>query len=275
MGNTIIKFIGTSFNVLSYVMPKYTSIKALDLFATPRRGHIKPKQLLFLDTAERLNLKYKDTTIATYHWKGNGTTILLVHGWESNTQRWEKLIHHLQKLDYNIVSLDAPAHGASSGKQFNAVLYSECINVVVNHFNPEIIIGHSVGGMATGFFQYNYQNKNIKKLVFLGAPAKFADVFKRYVDMMSFNKRIEDGLNNLIVERFNKEPSHFSLANFAKTITTKTLVVHDTEDKIIPYNDAKLITEHHNNAEFVTTTGYGHGLRNDVVYKHILDFISS
>jgi len=275
MGNTIIKLIGTSFNALSYVIPKYTSIKALDLFATPRKGRIKPEQRPFLNTAEQLNLKYDNTTIATYHWQGKETTILLVHGWESNTQRWEKLIKHLQVLEYNIVSLDAPAHGASSGKQFNAVLYSECINVVVNHFTPEIIIGHSVGGMATGFFQYNYQNKQVKKLVFLGAPAKFADVFKRYVDMMSFNKRIENGLNNLIFERFNKEPSHFSLANFAKTITTKTLVVHDTEDKIIPYNDAELIVEHHTNAEFITTTGYGHGLRNEVVYKHILDFINS
>ncbi len=275
MSNAIIKIIGSSFNALSYVAPRYTSGKALNLFATPRKGRIKPKQVAFLNSAKQQNLKYENTTIATYHWEGSGGTVLLVHGWESNTHRWEGLIEKLKGSDYNIVSLDAPAHGATSGTQFNAVLYSECINVVVNHFNPEMIIGHSVGGMATGFFQYKYQNKLVQKLILLGAPALFTDVFKRYIDMMGYNKRIEKGLNKLIEKNFHKQASYFSLSDFAKTIDTKTLVVHDTEDKIIPYNDAELIAKNHNNAEFVTTSGFGHGLRSDVVYKHILDFISS
>lgn len=273
MANAIIKIIGNTFNVLSYISPRYASAKALNLFATPRKGHTKPEQLTFLNSAEKQTLTYDTTQIVTYNWKGDGPTILLVHGWESNTHRWEALIKPLKDLNYNIVSLDAPAHGATNGKQFNAVLYSECINVVANHFNPEIIIGHSVGAMSTAFYQHKYQNNTVTKLVLLGAPARFIDVFKRYVEMMGYNKRIENGLNNLIIERFNKNPSYFSIPDFAKTITTKTLIIHDTEDKIIPYNDAELIVANHANAEFITTTGFGHGLRKPEVYNHVLDFI--
>ena len=273
MSNTIIKIIGNSLNALSYVAPRYANTKALDLFSTPRKGRITPKQELFLNTANKQSFTYNEYSVMSYHWQGSGPTILLAHGWESNAQRWEELITLLKPLNYNIIAVDAPAHGASSGKQFNAVLYSECINVVVNNFNPDVIVGHSVGGMSTAFYQYKYQNEAIKKLVLLGAPAHFVGVFKRYVDMMGYNKRIENGLNHLIVERFNKQPSYFSIADFAKTITTKTLIIHDTEDKIIPYNDAELIVANHNNAAFVSTSGFGHGLRKPPVYKHILDFL--
>ncbi|WP_452222849.1 alpha/beta fold hydrolase [Lacinutrix chionoecetis] len=275
MANTIVKIIGGLVNTMSYISPRYASRKALDLFATPRKGRILENQKTFLDSAETHHLKYKDLQISTYQWKGKGKTILLAHGWESNTHRWEALILQLKTLDYNIVSIDAPAHGGSSGKQFNAVLYSECIHVAAKHFKPQIIIGHSVGGMSTGFYQHTYQNKNLEKLILLGAPSEFTGVFKRYVDMMGYNKRVENGLNNLVVERFNKAPSHFSLANFAKTINTKTLIIHDIEDKIIPFNDAEMIAKNHKNVEFISTKGYGHGLRNNVVNKHVIDFIQT
>ena len=275
MANAIIKIIGNSLNALSYISPKYASDKALDLFATPRKGRVLEKQKAFLDSAETHQLQYEDFNILTYNWKGTGKTILLAHGWESNTHRWEVLINQLTALNYNIIALDAPAHGASSGKQFNAVIYSECIHLTAEHYKADIIIGHSVGGMATGFYQNKYQNKNLEKLILLGAPSEFTGVFKRYVDMMGYNKRIENGLNNLVLKRFNNLPSYFSLANFAKNIDTKTLIIHDVEDKIIPYNDAQMIAENHKNASFITTTGYGHGLRNEIVNNHILEYIAS
>jgi pimeloyl-ACP methyl ester carboxylesterase len=275
MSNTIIKIIGNSLNAISYISPKYASDKALNLFSTPRKGRVLEKQKAFLDSAQTHQLKHENLNILTYNWKGIGKTILLAHGWESNTHRWEVLINQLKALNYNIIALDAPAHGASSGKQFNAVMYSECIHLVAEHYKADIIIGHSVGGMATGFYQNKYQNKNLEKLILLGAPSEFTGVFKRYVDMMGYNKRIENGLNNLVLKRFNNLPSYFSLATFAKNIDTKTLIIHDVEDKIIPYNDAEMIAENHKNATFITTKGYGHGLRNEIVNNHILEYIAS
>ena len=52
----------------------------------------------------------------------------------------------------NIVALDAPAHGTSGSKIFNAVLYSKFIEVVCKEFKPSILMGHSVGGMAISYF---------------------------------------------------------------------------------------------------------------------------
>jgi len=269
------KIIGSSINTVSYIAPKYAINKAFNLFATPRKGQIDAIQSKFLNTATLQTLNYQNLPIQTYNWKGNKDTILFAHGWESNSFRWKKLIKTLQKLDYNIIALDAPAHGQSGGTEFNAVLYSEFINVVANHYKPKTIVGHSVGGMASVFFQHNYQNQDLNKLVLLGAPSEFTNVFKNYVNMLGFNKRIENGLNQIVVDRFNKKTSYFSSARFASKIDVEGLIIHDKKDLVINYSEAELIASHYKNSTLITTEGFGHGLRDNSVNQAIIDFINN
>ena len=269
------KIIGNGLNAVSFVAPKYASIKALNLFATPRKGRLDDKQAKFLNTANQQTLKFEDLSIQTYNWKGSKNTILFAHGWESNSFRWRKIIKALHKLDYNVVALDGPAHGKSGGTKFNAILYSEFINVVANHYQPNTIIGHSVGGMASVFFQHNYQNQDLEKLVLLGAPSEFTNVFKDYVNMLGYNKRIENGLNQLVVDRYNNKPSYFSSAKFAAKIDVEGLIIHDKKDKIIKYSEAELISSNLKNSTLISTEGFGHSLRDDSVNKAIIDFINN
>jgi pimeloyl-ACP methyl ester carboxylesterase len=273
--SAIIKFIGASLNGISYISPSYASKKALNLFSTPRKGQITEDQLPLLQTAFKNEITRDQISVVTYRWIGKGPTVLLAHGWESNAARWEFLIKALKKQDYNVVALDAPAHGNSNGKQFNAILYSEYINIVVQKFEPQIIIGHSVGGMASVFFQHKYQFKGLQKIVLLGAPSHFVGVFKRYTEMLGYNDKIVKGLDALVVKLFNKPPSHFSAAKFSEEIKIKGLIIHDKKDEIIPFEDALLFKEHYKNAELYATTGYGHTLKSPEITKKVLEFISS
>jgi len=172
--NILSKTIGFLINVLSLVSSKLAGNLALTLFSTPLKGKIKEEEFDFLNTAFKEELKYQDFPIMTYRWLGKGKTVLLVHGWESNAARWKPLIENLKLQGFNIIALDAPAHGKSGSKRFNAILYAEFINIVSKKFNPHIIIGHSVGGMATVFYQHKYQNSEVEKLVLLGAPSNFS-----------------------------------------------------------------------------------------------------
>ncbi|MCB4798648.1 alpha/beta fold hydrolase [Neotamlana laminarinivorans] len=272
---TLPKIIGTSLNTLSHIAPKYASTKAFDIFVTPRAGRLLDKHHDFLNTAIQEKLKYNDLDIHTYNWPGEGKTILLAHGWESNSYRWKVLKNKLQEYNYNIVALDAPAHGKSGGTKFNAILYSEFINVAVNHFKPSIIIGHSVGGMASIFFQHKYQYKNLEKLVLLGAPSEFTKIFKGYVKMLNFNSKIEDGLNQLVEDNFDNKGTYFSSANFTKKIEAEGLIIHDKHDKIVGYDEAKLIARHYKNSTLKTTEGFGHGLKDDSIDDAIINFINN
>lgn len=275
MRNLIIKIIGSAFNVLSCIAPKYAANKALNLFATPRKGHFLDNQKKVVAKAKVNTLSYNNLNINTYQWQGKGKTILLIHGWESNTSRWQYILKDLIAQQYNVIALDAPAHGQSGGKQFNAILYSEFINVVANTYKPEVLIGHSVGGMASVFYMHNYKPNFINKLVLLGAPAHFTGVFNRYKQMMGFNKRVAKGLDAIVLERFHNPVSYFSASEFTKTITAKGLIIHDENDIVIPYSDALLFQKNYKNAKLITTKGFGHGLKDKSLTPKIITFINN
>ena len=275
MSSFVIKSIGNALNATSLFSSKYASKKALNLFASPRKGRYTDEQLASVQSALYEEITYNKGTIATYRWAGKNKTILLAHGWESNASRWNYLVSALKSQDYNIIVLDAPAHGQSSGHQFNAVLYSECIAEVAKKFQPEVIIGHSVGGMATVFCMHNHDMPFVKKIISLGAPAHFTGVFSRYKIMMGFNSRISNGLDRLVLEHFGKPVDYFSAATFSESIKAKGLIIHDKKDRIIPYEDAQLFANRYKNSELITTNGFGHSLANDTLTPKIIEFINS
>ncbi|TBM98854.1 alpha/beta hydrolase [Hyunsoonleella flava] len=273
MEKFVINLIGTYLNVLSHISGDYAAKKALHIFSKPRKGSLKAQQIAFLNSARKENLIYENFKIATYHWKGDKSTILLVHGWESNSARWKNKIHHFIAEGFNIVALDAPAHGASGSKLFNALLYSEFINVVAQKYNPEVIIGHSVGGMAAVFFQQKYQLSSLNKLVLLGAPSEFETILKNYIQLLGYNRKIEKHLHRIILRKFGAKPSEFSTSKFSKNIETEGLIIHDIKDMIIPYSDAKLINQSLKNSNLISTQGLGHSLNSTSVTKDIIKFL--
>lgn len=273
--NFISKTIGLFINLISFFSPKLAGKLALSLFSTPLRGKVKEKDFDFLDTAFKEELQYQDFNIMTYRWLGKNKTILLAHGWESNAARWRPLVENLKKQNYNVIALDAPAHGRSGSKRFNAILYSEFIHIVSEKFNPDIIIGHSVGGMATVFYQHKYQNTALEKLVLLGAPSNFTGVFNRYIQMMNYNKKVDKQMGEIVLEKYGHLPDYFSAADFTKKIATSALIIHDERDRIIPYQDAKHFVEHYTNAELITTQGFGHSLNNETITEYINNYITN
>lgn len=269
------KLTGLLINIISLFSSRIAGRIALFLFTKPFKGKPNEKQSDFLDTAFREELKLDNTPIMTYRWLGKKQTILLAHGWESNSARWQDLITNLKKRDYGVVALDAPAHGRSGSNRFNAIIYSEFIKVASERFEPNIIIGHSVGGMASAYFQFKYQKEYIKKIILLGAPSEFKDVLERYSNMLGYNKRVRKQINQIIQERFGNAPEEYSTAKCFEQIIAKGLIIHDKEDDIIPYNDAIQIQAKYKNSVLITTEGFGHSLINDEVSNYIYEFLDN
>ncbi|TYB79426.1 alpha/beta fold hydrolase [Bizionia myxarmorum] len=267
------KSVGFVINFIGIFSKRTAGQMAMYLFTTPRAGQINEKQSDFLDTSFREEIKVNNFPVMTYRWLGKGKTIVLVHGWESNSARWQYLIEPLNKLQYNIIALDAPAHGRSGSKRFNAVLYGEFIKVVTKKFKADYIIGHSVGGMASVFSQTNTDYNAITKLILLGTPSEFTDVLSRYYSMMGFTNRTVKGTNQFITDKLNAEPESFSTAKHLEALNLEGLIIHDEKDSIIPYEDALLIKNSLKNSQLVTTTGFGHSLIDDSISNHIYEFL--
>jgi pimeloyl-ACP methyl ester carboxylesterase len=259
---------------LGFLFPKKAARFAYQIFSQPRIGKLTRENIpAILEFSRQEIVDYKHHKIQTYTWQGNKNVILLVHGWESNATRWKKLLPYLIKTGSTIVALDAPAHGLTSGKEFNAILYSEFIKVIVDKVQPYGIIGHSVGGMSSYFYQYKHQNPNVKKLVLLGAPSDLRVIFSNYVALLSLNSRMSNALENYFEQKFQLKLNDFSGQKFCPEIKTKGFVIHDIKDKIVDFSEGEKIRKAYKNALFIRTKGYGHSLHKDDLYEEISEFL--
>lgn len=267
------KIIGIQLSSLYLINPKKATKKAYYLFCSPRRGRIKPEQKDFLNTAKKEILTIQQTPIQTYHWEGSGNTVLLIHGWESNTHRWKELIAELQEKNFNIIAFDAPAHGNSGGKIINIPIYANIADVLVKKFTPDYLVGHSMGGMTSVYYQHFFTESTIKKTVLLGAPSELDRIMYGYQKILNLNNKFMADLEQIFVRKFNFHFKEFSVANFAKTIQNPTLIIHDQYDKIVPLTEAEKIKQNLKDVELLITEGAGHSLNNQMINQKITHFL--
>lgn len=278
----LVKSVGRYINFLSYVAPKKASKLAYQLFSNPRLGRLTADTLpKILQEAKQETLFENEHQFQTYTWKRSETepienksneTLLLLHGWESNASRWEKLLPHLLKSGYTIIAIDAPAHGLSSGKEFNVPLYATFIHNIIQKYQPKHIIGHSIGGIAAAYYQHHYTH-DLEKMILLGAPSDFKIILKNYVKLLSLNDKIEQSLIDYTNERFHINIDDFSGQLFLKNSHLQGIIAHDTTDTVVLYSEAKKLAASWKNAQLITTTGFGHSLHDEVLYQKIAAFL--
>lgn len=268
------KFIGLNINLLSFIAARKAIKIAHSYFSEPRKGKFTIDKLpKTLKEAQLITIHHNDDLIQIYVWGGNKNNIFLIHGWESNSSRWKKMLAYLKKSGSTIIAIDGPAQGLSNGKEFTILKYAEFINVVAQKFNPSYIIGHSMGGKACVYYQYRYQNPNVQKIVILGAPSDFNVILKNFSSLLSLNNKVTKALKNKYTQFLNLNLDLFASKEFVSKIDTKGLLVHDIEDTVVLFDEAKKIAESWKDVQFIETKGLGHKLHDDNLYKKIYEFL--
>jgi len=267
------KMIGLKLNSLYLIKPQKAIQKAYELFSSPRKGSIKPEQHDFLNAAKSTQILVKDLKLQTYHWKGDGDTLILVHGWDSNTHRWKALIEDLQAEDYNIIAFDAPAHGNSEGQRLSVPLYSECLNHLIELYQPKFLVGHSMGGMTLVYNQYLNHSNFVDKMVLLGSPSEMKHIMADYKRILNLNTKFMADLDAFFKTKFGYYFNEFSIAEFAKAVKQNVLVIHDRYDKIAPISAANSIAQSLEHVELFITEGAGHSLYKTEIRQKIISYL--
>jgi predicted alpha/beta hydrolase family esterase len=268
------KSVGLYLNFLSYAYPEKASHLAYRFFSEPRTGRLSKEKLpAILKEAQAETLAAGDLTFQTYLWKGSDDVILLVHGWESNASRWENLLPHLRGSGKTVVAIDAPAHGLSSGRELNLIMYADAIDAAVKKYNPSALVGHSIGGAACIYYQHTYQNPDIRKLVILGAPSDMKVIMRNYVTLLSLNAKMTTLLEQYFLDRFRVKVEDFSARIFGSSVKTRGIIAHDVSDDVVSFEEAKKIASSWKNATFIETSGLGHSMHDDVLYRKVRDFL--
>ena len=268
------KSIGFYINLMSFVFPEKAAQLAHGYFSEPRKGKLtKDKLPKTLQGAQLKTIQYNEDTIQTYIWKGNETVILLIHGWESNSSRWKKMLPYLKKSGSTIIAIDGPAPGLSSGKEFTVTKYAEFMDVVVKKYQPHHIIGHSLGGKASLYYQYKYQNPGIQKMVILGAPSDFNIIFNNFIKLLGLNNKVEKALEKKYTALLNHDLDLFSAREFASKIEVKGFLAHDIDDIVVLFKEGKKIAGSWKNVQFMETKGLGHKLHDEDLYQKVCAFL--
>lgn len=266
---------GQYFNLYALFAPQKTADKAFNLFCTVRKGRVLPQQAAYLDQAKNEIELTAGHKLQSYHWPGKKETVLLVHGWESNTFRWRNLINKLKDADFNIIAFDAPSHGYSTGKILYVPLYEEALQHMIKKYDPKYLIGHSVGGMTLMYNEYKNPNPKVEKIVTIGAPSEFHEIMEHYQYLLKFNNRVMKALDNYIFKRFGFNIHDFSTSKYAKSNTKKGLLFHDKLDAIAPYHASKMVNANWEDSTLVSTEGLGHSMHQEDVNNQIISFLEA
>ena len=267
------KLVGMGLNTVGLLSPDKAASKALEIFCTPRKGSIQSYQKKFLKKFKHIPLDFDGVEVMTYDNGKTGKKVLLCHGWESNSFRWRKLYRALKDTDLNIIMMDAPAHGATGGNTFQALLYGEMINIVAQHYQPETVLGHSVGGYSTIYYTSQYQPAFLKNLIIMASPDRLVDITNRYFKMIGLGNRVGKKYFDLIEERFGQDITFYNASDFAKDIQVKGLIIHDREDDVNLYYEAEAIHANWKDSTLNSTSGLGHSLQSEEVYQMITSAI--
>lgn len=269
------KLAGVQLNSLYLINKKRAVQKTFSLFCSPKKGQVEQDQKFFLELSKVEKILVENLNIQVYRWKGNQKTVLLVHGWESNTYRWHALVEKLKKENYNIIAFDGPAHGNSDGNYIHVPLYSQCIEKIVEKYQPDYIVGHSIGAMTAVFHQYKYPSKKIEKLVLLGALSELPGVMQNFKKVLGLKPQLLNDLEQYFKETLGFTFKEFSIAKFAKEVQQEGLIIHDKHDKIVPFLEAEYIHKNWKNSILLATEGAGHSLNNTKIHKEILHYLDS
>lgn len=267
--------IGKKLQIQSVFNSEKAVSTAFNLFCTPRKGKLQPHEKDFLASADSVKIETNGHTIKMYHWEGAGKTVVLLHGWESNSFRWRFLVPLLQEQGYNILAVDAPAQGASSGKYLNVPLYTDCLKDIAAIYKPEVILGHSLGGMTAIYFQYLTQSSSVKKIITLGPPSELHLFMKGFQNTLGLSDGFMRKMNNYLQKRFGFYAEDFSIAKFAKEIQVEGLLVLEKYDDLAPYPISAKIARNWKQCELFTVENVGHSLQSPEINKKIIASLAS
>ena len=243
-------------------------------FSTPFKGRLKVHQLPIILTKAKIDKHQIDhLKYASYCWQKGNKSVLLIHGWESNSSRWEALILKFISVGYTVHAIDAPAHGLSAGKRFNVFDHSKCIADYQLKNQIPFVIGHSIGGTSVMYHLTHTEQKFIKKVVILGAPSEFKGLIENYANTLKLNHRIYMRLIDFLNQKYKYPVLDFSIAEFCKTLDIEGKIFHDESDDVIAINEGQLINKKWKNSNFEMTQGLGHSMQDNELNDKIIFFM--
>jgi pimeloyl-ACP methyl ester carboxylesterase len=277
-----ISYYKTKFKAIGALSPKKAAESALTLFCTPYNRNKKYKRPPVFHKAQPLRFSFDGLELKGFrfaHATTNGKRILICHGFDSCSYKFEKYVTGLQKEGFEVLAFDAPAHGLSPGKTINALIYSRAILGFIEQFGAvDGIMAHSLGGLAVALAIEQLTEKHPQKIVLIAPATETQSSINQFLHFIPLVDKTKEEFIQLIQQLAQKPISWFSVTRAVQNIPSNILWIHDKDDKICPYTDtipAQQLQLPH--VQFMITETLGHNkiYREQKVSKEIINFFAT
>jgi pimeloyl-ACP methyl ester carboxylesterase len=211
--------------------------------------------------------------VAIYRW-GAGPVIVFVHGWSGRATQVAAFVEPLTAAGYCVIAFDAPGHGKTPGSRTNILEFTAALQAIDASYGPiHGAITHSFGGMALAYALQ--QGVAAGRVVCLGTPARLEFLVERFARMLALPEPVLTDLCRRLEQRFTANVWELmSTDSNARTLTMPALIVHDRDDREVPWQQGRMIAEAWPGAQWLATRRLGHRriLRDAATVKAVVDF---
>jgi len=227
-----------------------------------------------------------DNLIVNYKIAGEGEPFLVLHGWGSNSERWQRVAELLTKKGFNIIIPDLPGFGKTQepSEPWELQDYCDFVKEFVAALNLEkfYLLGHSFGGAVAVKFSLKF-SKRIEKLFLVAATcirkktikkwmlARISKFFKIF-SFLPFYPLVRKAFYKFVVsgsdyqyekgtmkESFRKVVNE-DLSKVLTSIKVPTVIVWGAKDDTTLVEDAYFIEKEINNSKLIIIPEGDHDL---------------
>jgi pimeloyl-ACP methyl ester carboxylesterase len=240
--------------------PRQTVECAARLFATPfGSSRSRARAVQANDEMQRCEITAGEQTIATYVW-GEPTRepyALLVHGWSSFGLRFLPWVAQLRQAGLAVVTFDQPGHGYSTGELCTLPDFINTIHVIGRRYgNAALAVGHSLGGTAVTLAQG--ESWHAQRVVVIAPAADMAAPAERFMRHIRLGEHLREQFFGWHVRTTGVNVRDLEVRRYLPALGQPCLIVHDLDDREVPWGDGELYARHWHNARLLTTQRLGH-----------------
>jgi pimeloyl-ACP methyl ester carboxylesterase len=257
----------------SAIVPSATAEAAFKLFCRPPRQkdgaalqrHTERAQRLF-DHAERWQIPFDEDTLSAYHFSSGTQTkkpVLLVHGWTGRAYFMAAFVKPLLEAGHDIVAVDLPGHGESSGRKLNVPLGVGALQAMERQFGPfHGIIAHSFGGaVSTAFARGDVAGSKpgqVARLVLISTPHSMLILFRWFGEMIGLAGKAQARFEGIVQRLTGRDLSTFEGDAQLREANIPTLILHAPDDKEVPFKGAEIMAQAGPHVQLKSLPGLGH-----------------
>jgi pimeloyl-ACP methyl ester carboxylesterase len=262
------------------LFPELAGAWAERLFLTPPRARNAAASALDLIDARSSFLEHKGRHIAMWTWGARSKeapAVLLAHGWGGNAAQMRAFAFPLLQAGYRVIAYDQPAHGVSDGRLTGLPDFADVLGAVAAyHGGIEAVIAHSLGGAAAAL-SLSWGRVAFNKIVLISPPSDLVGYSRRFARWYWMPEAVREAMQNAIEERYGVRWEDLEVRRVAPRLGARALVIHDRDDRMMPWTHGAKVAESWPGAQLMLTEGLGHGriLRDERVTRAAADFLAA